>query len=89
MVMPLIVVAVLAAIAGVVTASGHLGIPLVVIGCIAAILARMAQAREYQTEHMDTLRIQADALQKLLGKVDNSGALTGAAAASRRVPPNQ
>jgi hypothetical protein len=89
MVMPLIVVAVLAAVIGVALASQPLGIPLVLVGCLAAILARMAQAKAYQTEHMDTLRIQADALQKLLGKVDNSGALTGAAAASRRMPPNQ
>ncbi len=89
MVMPLVVVAVLAAILGIVLNSGTLGLPLVVVGCVAAILARMAQAKEHQTEHMDTLRIQADALQKLLGKVDSSGALTGAAAASRRVPPTQ
>ncbi|MHB0876124.1 MAG: hypothetical protein ACYC5O_08780 [Anaerolineae bacterium] len=89
MVMPLIVVAVLAAVVGLALISQPLGVGLVIVSCLAGILARMAQAKAYQTEHMDTLRIQSDALQKLLGKVDVTGALTGAAASSRRVPPNQ
>ena len=86
MIMPLLVVAVIAAVLGFVLIAKPFGVALVVVACLAGILARMAQARAYQTEHMDTLRIQSDALQKLLGKVDTTGALTGAAAASRRVP---
>ena len=63
----LIVVAVAAMAIGLVMAGDSLSLGLVGLGILAGILARMAQARAYQTEHMDTLRIQAEALQKLLG----------------------
>jgi hypothetical protein len=69
MLTPLIVVAVLAAVVGAAMAwSASPGFALIGLGIVAGTLARMAQARAYQKEHMDTLRIQADALQKLLAK---------------------
>jgi hypothetical protein len=66
----LMVVAVVAALLAFVISKS--AIALVGIGIVAAILARMAQAQAYQKEHMDTLRIQADALQKLLSKSEDT-----------------
>jgi uncharacterized membrane protein (DUF106 family) len=72
MLTPLIAVAVVAAVVGLVMIKAPLGLGLVGLAIVAGILARMAQAKAYQTEHMDTLRIQADALQKLLAKAEET-----------------
>jgi len=72
MLTPLIAVAVVAAVVGLVMIKAPLGLGLVGLAIVVGILARMAQAKAYQTEHMDTLRIQADALQKLLAKAEET-----------------
>jgi len=73
MLTPLIVLSVVAAGVGLIMLpAGSLGYGLLVVAVLAGTLARIAQAKEHQTEHMDTLRIQAEALQKLLTEPEAS-----------------
>ena len=73
MLTPLIVLAVVAAGLSFVMIPNAFGFGLIGVAVLAGTLARMAQARAYQKEHMDTLRIQADALQKLLKTTETRG----------------